>query len=1835
MKRFKLFFVSALLIFIAGCDNSKNFESDFSLFKDYIVQFSSGYISAYDPITVELAFVKQDWKPNQELDRELFDISPSVKGKVYALSNSRVIFKPNEKLDQGETYKVTFRLDKCIKVPKELKKFNFIVKTIQQDFVVETRDLQSYSSDWQYLNGVLKSADVLTIDDAKKLVSAVQGGKSLKLKFDEKNSSNTLFYFVIDSIQRLEEDSKISIRWEGSELDIDQKGEMNYVINGKNNFTVINAEVVHGDRTALHINFSDPLKKSQNFDGLVSIESAANLTFSVEGNLLKVFFDDGLKGDLLVEVFQGIENTNGYKLKKDFAQKITFEQLKPNVELVKSGTILPSANNMNIHFRAVNLSAVDVKVFRIYENNVLQFLQENELNGDYELRRVASPVAKQKIALQSGTLRNTNRWNVYALDLSKLIQVEPGAIYRVEILFKRAYSLYQCSAEEKASGSKDKEEGNEEEENESYYNDNDYYDYGYYGDYDWDERDNPCHDMYYREKKVTANVLATDLGVIVKRGNNGYTIAVNNIITTEPVSGASVELFTFQKQLLGKESTNGDGIATFDLNEQAFFAVVKKDKNTTYVKLDNGGSQSVSKFDVDGEVVQKGLKGYIYGERGVWRPGDTLFLAFILNDLASKLPTSHPIKLRLTDPLGKTVFQTVQSRNELNHYKFVVPTNAAAPTGNWEAVVSVGGAKFYKAIKIETIKPNRLKIKNSLADKIISAKKQNSGKIDVAWLHGAVAKDLKLEMQGKIMKNVTAFSKYPSYKFDNPTIHFSTEEINLYSGRINDAGQANFALQPNIQSDAPGMLKMAMITKAYEEGGDFSTDVATATYSPFTTYVGLKTPETNKYGMLETGAKQQFEVVTVDENGQAKRTDKLNVRVYKVDYRWWWRSSEDDLSDYHASSSRSAYYTTTVSTDASGKGSFSFSTNENDWGRYLVLVSDEKGGHTTGETVFIDYPYWSGKTGNKSADNATMLLFTSDKQKYSVGEKAKISFPSSEGCRALLSVENGSKVLSTQWVETKKGETQVELEITEKMTPNVYVHITLLQPHSFTKNDLPIRLYGILPLEVVNKNTILNPLIKMPEVLRPEQTASISVSEKDGKAMSYTIAIVDEGLLDLTRFKTPNAWNSFNAKEALGVKTWDVYDEIIGAFSGKISQLFSIGGDQEAGAGNAKKANRFKSVILYLGPFKLEKGKTATHTVKLPNYIGSVKTMIVAANAETGAYGAAEKVTPVRSPLMILASFPRKISPTEKITLPVTVFAMENNVKNVSLQLKTNNLIQTTSAASQSLSFSSPDEKMAYFEVEAGNLTGIGKLSVVATSGKEKATYDVEVDVINPNPVTHIVREALIDGNAVGTIEWTAFGVAGSNKTQLEISTLPPINLGKRLDYLIQYPHGCVEQTTSSVFPQLYLTDLLDLADNKKTAIQRNITAGIERLSHFQTATGGFAYWQGLTEADDWATSYVGHFLLEAEKKGYNIPSAMKNNWLNYQKRIAKEWRHGDYDNDLAQAYRLFTLALANNPDVASMNRLRETQGISNDAKLRLALAYTIVGQKNIGTALLNNSAVEPEQSRYYYYYGSPERNRAMILETYTLLDKKEDAFQTAQKVAASLSSESWMSTQSTAYSLLAIAKFAKTVSAKECNATITYNGKTETIRSSKFLAVKELGASGNPSVSIKNNVAGNVFARVIASGTLPVGEEIEEARGLTLSSRYEDAKGGTLNVSALPQGTAFTAYVTVTNTKPERVENVALTQILPSGWEIVNTRFTEAGASTGSATNNVDYTDIRDDRANYYFSLKANETKTFKLLLNASYLGSYYLPGTQCEAMYDNNYLARKKGQWIKVVKQ
>ncbi|WP_158846156.1 alpha-2-macroglobulin family protein [Algibacter sp. L1A34] len=1854
---FKKLLIFVILVAIVASCKKKVVETDnIFKFRDYISYTTSGKTSVANPIQINLTKPVEGWEMNQEITDNIVITKPHIEGKLTVGNNHTLLFTPDEHLEPDTEYAVTIKLGDIYKnMPAGFKDYTFQFKTIAPNFNIETNNLQSYSKKWQYLEGVIKSADIISINDAKTLVEATQSGKKLNIVFNEASETAKYFEFKIDSINRKIEDDNILVKWNGKAIKASNEGENIITIPGVNNFTIIEVDVIQSPEQHLSINFSDPLKKQQNFDGLVTIQKSKNSKYIVDGNVLKVYPSSKLVGNIQVDIFQGIKNTDGYKLKKMFSETIAFEELKPQVRLISNGTILPNSEELKFNFEAVNLSAVDVRIIKIFEDNVLQFLQDNNLNSNnkYDIKKVGRRIAKQTIQLQS-VAENTGKWKAYSIDLSQFFKADAGAIYRVELSYNKSYSLYDCEANPTTSNSEDDDyndyyeeeyyegdysevDSEDEELREEAYWDNITYRYKDYS-YNWREENNPCHEAYYNENKIVSqNLLASNLGVIVKQGaNNSYYFAVTNILNTEPEANAKVSIYNFQQQELASRNTDEEGLTLIDSDKKAAFAIISKGKNTTYIKLHDANSLSLSKFDVSGNRLQRGLKGYIYGERGVWRPGDTLHLTFMLNDNANKLPSGHPVKLEITDPNGKLVYKKVTTDNLNNVFKFTVPTAQEDKTGQYNAKVSVGGATFYKGLKIETVKPNRLKIKVNFEDDILTNNNPLKGTLDVKWLHGAVGKNLKAEIKAKFSTASTAFENYKQYTFNDPTRNFQTEETIIFDGKVAENGLAQIDNKLTIGKNAPGMLNVQFLVRAFENGGDFSMDAFTKQYAPYESFVGLRSPKGNAYGSFFTDENQTFDVVVVDAHGKPVKRNNLEVKVYKIEWRWWWNSSYDDLSSYVSSSYHKPYSNSKISTDSKGKGTFNLKIPNDDRGRYLIRISDPISGHATGRTVYF-YKNWWQNSGSKDKEAAKMLVFSADKEKYNVGETAKITFASGSEGRALVSIENGTEVLDRKWVKTQKGETVVNIGITPDMAPNVFVNISLLQPHAISANDLPIRLYGIIPIMVEDPETKLEPQLAMPDALRPEQTFDVKISEKNNKPMTYTIAMVEEGLLDLTRFKTPNAWNEFYKREALGVKTWDVFDDVIGAYSGSIDQVFAIGGDGSAAGGKNKKANRFKPVVTFLGPFKLEAGQKKTHSIKLPNYIGAVRTMVVAGDNKNEAYGSTDKSVEVKKPLMVLATLPRKLSPGEKVTLPVTVFAMEPKVKNVSISLKLSNGISVVGEQKKVLTFAKPDEQMTYFELDVSKAKGINTVEVIATGNGEKSTYKVELDVVNPNPITSKVIDKTLEANASETLNFSTFGVAGTNAATIEFSTLPPMDFSRRLQYLIQYPHGCVEQTTSSVFPQLFLGDIFDLTFDKKKDIQTNIEKGIKRLGHFQRPNGGLSYWIGENSANDWGTSYAGHFMIEAEKKGFVLPLTFKSNWIKYQTQSARDWRpsYRSYNSDLAQAYRLYTLALAGSPDLSSMNRLREFSEISNEAKWRLAAAYALAGQKEASDRISQSANInfKPFKNNYYTY-GSVDRNRAMALET-MVLTKNTQMRDLAETIAKDLSSDNWMSTQTTAFSLLAMAKMVNTNGGKALNLSYSINGKEETITSKSAIAQRELQVNnGANTITFTNQKENLIYVRVLNSGKLPLGNELVEQRGLSVSIIYKDLDGNKMDISKLQQGQDFVATVQVSNLKDSSVNDIALTQIFPSGWEIVNTRFTAFGSST---TSQARFTDIRDDRVNFYFDLSEKgkySTKTFNVMLNASYLGTYYLYGIQAEAMYDNDFLVRTKGQWVEVEK-
>ncbi|MDQ3048211.1 MAG: MG2 domain-containing protein [Bacteroidota bacterium] len=1819
-------------------------------FGQYISAFTSGIISNESPIRILLTNeMETPVEIGKPLEKNLFEFSPSIKGTTVWLDSRTIEFRPEKPLPPNTSYKAEFYLSNVLDVPDEFETFIFDFQTMQQSFEVfadrmTTTDKKTLRT--QRLEGTLATADVSDPTLAEKIVSVIQNGKSLPITWIHEGNRN-MHRFTVEGIQRTEKPGKVEVKWDGSVIDVDLKGNKVIDIPALGDFKVVDVKVIQSPEQYAVLQFSDPIEEGQVLDGLITLTGGSALKYIIEDNEIKIFPQARQAGPRTITAELGVKNILGMPLKERYVMEIMFEEMKPQVELIGKGVILPNSNGLIFPFRAVSLKAIDVKVLKIYEKNIPQFLQVNNLEGQRELRRVGKVVLKKTIQLTSKSAMDLGRWNNYSFDLAQLIKAEPGAIYKVIISFKKEYANYTCTDSGEPEENEYMQEVNDgtddDDEHEwDYYGDYYYDDYEYY-DYDYQERDNPCNSSYYRNKEVSRNILASDLGLIAKRGTDGSMhFVVTNLVTTKPVANATVELLDYQLQILKSLKTDAEGMCEATFKKKPFLMLVKSGTQRGYMKLDDASSLSVSAFDVSGEEVQKGIKGYIYGERGVWRPGDTLFLSFILEDKLNTLPKNHPVQFELMNPQGQ-VFRKIMKTVSVNgFYNFTTTTEKSSPTGNWTARVKVGGAWFSKNIKIETIMPNRMKIKLDFGDKMLSVtRKDQGGNLEVKWLHGAIAKNLNAKVEVTLSQMETSFKKYEDYHFDDIARTFTSEAQTIFDEKINAEGKAIVKPAFATNDAAPGMLRAGFKVRVFEQGGAFSIDQFSLPYSPYTSYVGIKVPEGNKFsGMLVTDTNHVVKVASVDSDGKPVSKKRLKVQVYKVGWRWWWDSYDGDLANYVGNEYRQPIQDLVIST-VNGKGQFNLRVNRPDWGRFYVCVTDEESGHRTGQTVYIDWPAWAGASP-KGNEGATLLSFSSDKKQYNVGEDVKLTIPSSSAGRALISIESGSKVIKAFWTETKKGETPFTFKVTADMTPNVYVNITLVQPHSQTINDLPIRLYGVVPITVEDPTTHLTPVIKTPEVWKPEQKATLSISEKDGKEMTYTVAIVDEGLLDLTRFKTPDPWASFYAREALGVKTWDMYDMVMGAYGAELSRILAIGGDGALDGKGGNKANRFKPMVKFLGPFHLKKGQTANLEFMMPQYVGSVRTMVIA--GYKGAYGSSDKTTPVRKPLMILGTLPRVVGPGEEVDLPVTVFAMEKQVKNVKVEIQVNNFFSPQDGTSKSISFKETGDDVVNFKLKVNSLLGVGKVKIIATSGSEKATYDIEIDVRNPNPKVTNVLETVIEAGKTWDTPYTPAGMTGTNKGTIELSSIPAINLGERLKYLIEYPHGCVEQTTSSVFPQLYLSDIMELNSDFKTSIDRNIKAGIERLKLFQTASGGMSYWAGQYDADEWGTSYAGHFMIEAESKGYALPAGYLENWKRYQRTKANSWsakskdNYYYYNNDLEQAYRLYTLAVAKAPELGAMNRLKEYPQLSVAAKWRLAAAYIKAGQPEVAKKLITGLAYSvPKYREMGYTYGSNERDEAMILETLTLLNMKAKAAPVLKSVSAALSSNSWMSTQTTAYCLISVSKFASSGGASnEMKYNVKINNNPPISLNTK-LPVKQIdmglkgAAPGN--ISVSNNGTGIIFARVILEGIPETGDQTAIDNDLNVQINYTTMEGGSIDVSKLEQGSDFIAEVKITNpgSRGEYLQ-MALSQIFPSGWEIHNTRMEEAESVIKS--DYPTYQDIRDDRVYTYFNISPNTTKTFRIVLNAAYVGRYYLPTVYCEAMYDNTINSRKPGKWVEVVK-
>lgn len=1797
--------------------------------------YTQGIISSKSPLRYVFTqdMVEEDGV-GSPLAEGIIKINPAVPGKAFWEARNVLIYKPASPFKPGTRYDVQLNLKSIL--PQGLQgpdELSYSLRTRENSFAVARPSLQPISEDGNLytLTGTLNTSDFMEPSLIEKLLHASQDQQTLRASWQHDTFSNASTY-VFHDIKRIK-DSRIEVSWNGAPADIPKQGKYEVRVPGPGEFMILDAFFEKSPESRIVISFSDPLKANQNLTGLVYLKNQTGVLRTVtEGNKIYAYIPNELNGEQTVLLSPGILASDNKKLQESSEWDILIPVTDPAVRFTGRGTIIPQHDEIILPFEAVGLKAIDVEVFKIFDQNILQFLQVNQLEDENELYRVGKLVRQARIDLANVNPRaDPETWSHYALDLQPLLEADPNAIYQIRIGFKPSYTHLNClSAYQEESGP------DPGDELISFYEDNFYGPDGYYEGYEWEDRNDPCKSAYYNNDHfISKNVLISNLGIIGKKSDKNLFVAVTDLRTAEALVGCTIEVYNFTLEKIAQWTTDQQGTVNQLLTEQPYAVVVTYQGQKGYLRMADGHNLSMSAFEVEGDEVKKGIKGFVFYERGVWRPGDSIHLSFVLNQKAHLLPEGHPVSMQVYDAQNRKVIQKISSENLSGFYSFPFKTEPDAITGNWRAVVKAGGVEFSKTLKIESIKPNRLKINWDVGEEITPT--QQTAVLKAQWLTGLSASGLRALVTAQWRPSSASWPAYKEFVFQDPArVSNENPVITLFDGPLDADGSSSIPLKISKDFKPAGKMNLNFKIDVSEPGGDFSTFAHTALYHPYNQYAGIRLPmDPWGYRTLEKGKLSTIQFVSVDPAGKVQAGRKLTVGLYQMDWRWWWEEYGGSYASYNSSDHVKAMQKTTLTTNANGLAEWKVTVNQ--WGRYLIRVCDPVSGHCSGDFAYAGWP----EDESRSFDMATLLRLQASKEKYLADEEVEINIPAPVLSRMLITIENGSQVLESHWASVDKNPYIFRFKPKPEMSPAVYVHVSLLQQHGYSGNDLPMRMYGVIPVYLDHPSTRLTPVIKAPASFRPDRNESIEVSETDGRPMAYTLDIVDEGLLDLTNYKTPDPHRHFFAKEALGVRTWDVYDQVLGAFGGRIESILSIGGDEGAAKLNdAKVVSRFKSPVIHLGPFQLKKGEKRKHNVSINNYIGSVRVMVVAAG--DGAYGHAEKTMPVVSPLMILPTLPRVLSIGEQVTLPVNIFTTKNISQPVTLTVKDKNNRLKWDSSSKTLPMAGEGERLEYFTFSTGERPGETTIQLEAKSGGEMTKQEIEIEIRNPNPVISTVKNEVIEAGQSKTLTIQARDASSLQKASLEIAILQPVALGKHLDYLIRYPYGCSEQIISAAFPQLYLEQYVTLDANQSKELKNNIENAITSLSRFSLQDGSFSLWPGQANtSDNWVTSYAGHFLTEAEKKGYAVPQHLISNWKAYQKKLAGLWDPAQKalykaNHGLDQAYRLYTLALAGAPDLGAMNRLKEYGGMGNNARWRLAAAYAVAGQAEAARTLVQIPFVAEDYTESGFTYGSALRDQAMALETWLEIGDRTKAAQMALDLSKQLNQEKPWNTQALAYALQALGKFHSGAASGGNPWSFKYNydgGAKSNInaRTASILIdpVREGKIPG--SVTIENTSAQPLFVQSVQMGRPIKAPEVQVSNNLVMNVQYRSTDRAPIDPGKLKKGDLVLVEVTVTHTgsRPRPYVHLAINHILPAGWEIINQRL----FGSGSGVQNFDYQDIRDDRVYTFFPIEPGKSKTFTIEVRATYEGRFHLPAVVCEEMYDASIYAQVPGREVEVI--
>ena len=1584
----------------------------------------------------------------------------------------------------------------------------------------------------------------------------------------------------------------------------DKDIDANLVITSPFTLTVNNVEADHDGTQGTVKVFTSQQPIADQLNAAIVIEPKVNFKTEVTNEGFIITSEDfDVARNYSLTLKKGLKGRIGGTLREEYTTNLAFGKLQPSISIVnKKGIYLTTKGSKNIEVAITSVKKVKVTISKIYENNLLAAMHYGYYtNGTY-----GGGDGEYEGDGEYGSYNNS-----YSADA-----VLGDIIYEKEIETKTLprygnNRLFKFNLDDKLKDFK--------------------------GIYHIMIRSD--EEYYLRDSRF---ISLSDIGLIAKEGKDKVLVFANSIQTAEPLSGVSVTLTGNNNQTVGTATTDASGVAEIPLTKREYSgfrsAMITAHSGTDFNYLPFSSTQvATSRFEVGGKRPNStGLDAFVYSERDIYRPGEKINFSVITRDWSWKNPGEIPLKLKFLLPNGKELKTMQKTLNDEGSLETQIELSSSAITGSYSLEVFTSNDVLLasKNVQIEEFMPDRIKVSAELDKKFLKPGETTNLAINAVNFFGPPAADRNYQVEIQLKEKYFLPQKYYTYNFFLADRSTTYEKINR-EGKTDDKGNAKEVYTVPAEYKNRGIIQTDFFTTVFDETGRPVNRRSTIDIYTQDVFYGIRNDGYYYYALNQP---INFPLIAVNKEERPLSGERAHVQIIKHDYRTV-LSRNDSYFRYESQREDKTIIDQEM---VVGGENTVFQFTPKTPGEYEIRVG-KPGVNSYVCNQFYSYGWWGNYGGgNFEVNNEGNVDISLDKKSYLAGETAKVLFKTPFNGKLLVTVEN-DKVVQYQYVTVQNRTASVNLNLSAEYLPNAYISATLIKPNE--ESDMPLTVaHGYKSISVAEKARNMDVQITAEKEVRSRTHQKVKIKAEPNSRI--TLAVVDEGILQITNYKTPDPYGFFYANRALGVNSFDLYPLL---FPELKTMLSSTGGDAAMNKRtNPMQNKRVKLISYWSGIMEANGSGEANFEFDIPQFSGQLRLMAVAYRGQS--FGSKDAEMVVADPIVVSTALPRFLSPKDTVVMPVTVSNTTKSSTSATATIKLAGPLQVVGSSSQTVSIGAKSEQRLHFKIVADPKIDVAKVTVEVSALNEKFKDETDITIRPPASLQKQTGSGAINAGTMQKIDFSnAKFIPSSADYQLIVSKNPAVEIADQMWYLVQYPFGCTEQTVSSAFPQLYFSDLTELMNMNKSAkisANFNVQEAIRKIKMRQLYNGAITLWDYEGTENWWATAYAANFLLEAKKAGFDVDWSLQENIYSYlinrlkNKESIYYWYNGNLNKKIAPkevAYSLYVLAMAGKPQISTMNYYKENPDLlALDSKYLLSAAFAIAGDKSKFREMLPTAfAGEASNRETGGSFCSEIRDEGVALNAILEADPQNPQIGVmAKHLSQKIKSSYWLSTQERAFAFLALGKIARQANKTSIKASILVNGKeiAQNDGSNLKLNSKQLGGTN---VEIRTTGTGRLYYFWQAEGISIDGSFKEEDSYLRVRKRFYDRYGHQINGTTFGQNDLIIVGITLENSYSKGIENVVITDMLPAGFEIENPRTKEIpGMDWIKNESSPTQLDVRDDRINLFVDATL-QPRTYYYAVRAVSPGTYVMGPVMADAMYNGEYHSYNGGGVVKILEK